>query len=91
MACAALFAPVSMLLAVFLAVLPLMLPSSSAGSAVHPHAKADPAVVRPDTNRVLHLRQVNFSLAVPSVPAAEWVSPAVPSRPSRSQRARTAS
>jgi murein DD-endopeptidase MepM/ murein hydrolase activator NlpD len=74
MPCAALFAPAGMLLVVILGVLPLMLPSSSAGSAVHPPAREAPTVARPEPNRILHLRQVDLSLAADSDPAAAGTS-----------------
>lgn len=77
MPCAALFAPAGMLLVVILGVLPLMLPLTSAGSAVHPPTSDDPALVHPETNRALHLRQADLSLAARSDPAAQ-VSPAAP-------------
>lgn len=68
MPCVGLLAPAGMLLVVILGVLPLMLPSSSAGSA--------PALVRPKTHRARHLRPVALSLAARSDPAAERVSTA---------------
>lgn len=67
MPCATVFAPVSMLLAVLLAVVPLILPPSSAGGAVLQHATTVQGVTGPEPNRILHLRQADLPLA--AVPA----------------------
>jgi len=50
-------------LAVLLAAVPLMLPSSSAGMSVHQPGAADHAVSGPEPARILHLRQADLPLA----------------------------
>src|SRR5215470_14571098 len=75
MPCATLFAPASMLLAVLLAVLPLIMPLSSAGGTVLPHAATVQAVRDPESSRIIHLRQSDLPLAaMPALSTATNVS-----------------
>lgn len=71
MPCATLFAPASMLLAVLLAVVPLVLPSGSARGAVLQHPTAARSLSDAQPNRILHLRQSDLPLvAMPALTAA---------------------
>lgn len=75
MPCATLFAPASMLFAVLLAIVPLIMPLSSAGGTVLQHAATVQAVRRPEPNGIFHLRQADLPLAaIPALTAATSVS-----------------
>lgn len=72
--CAALFAPAGMLLVVVMGVLPLVLPSSSAGSVIQASAGRDPHAVESDAARPLHFPQVDLPFAGSSAaPAGDAV------------------